>query len=384
MRLRHGGELRLFSEKFGIPEREILDFSSNINPWGPPDSVREIFESLKEELRVYPDSEALAFRREVARHFPIFPENVIAGNGAAELLDLILRLLRPKRALLIEPTFLEYRRLLNLQGAQIRSISLREKDSFRFSPSEVANALLGVDVAIFAHPNNPTGTHLSRESLQHLLGEAKRRNIFIVLDEAFVDWTPELSMAKEVRDDSFFFVVRSLTKFFALPGIRIGYGLGSRKLIEKLNTLQVPWSCNRLAQKLGETALRDGRFINESRDWLSTERDWLEAGLQKISWLKAYPSASNFLLVRHAPSSEGRSLIEAMAKRGIYLRDLTEFPGLGPTYFRVAVRKREENEKLLAALCSRDGSGGDTCAPKTHLSLLEPSLPEPSPDWSPD
>lgn len=350
MRLRHGGELRLFSEKFGIPEEKILDFSSNINPLGPPDSVKEVYESLVGELQVYPDPEALEFRREVARHFPIFPENVIAANGAAELLDLILRFLRPKRALLIEPAFGDYRRLLNLQGTQIRSLSLKEKDSFQFSPAEVANALLGVEVAILTHPNNPTGTHLSKEALPHLLGEAKRRNIFMVLDEAFVDWIPELSMAKEVRDDSFFFVIRSLTKFFALPGIRIGYGLGSRKLIEKLTTVQVPWSCNRLAQKLGRRALQDGEFIKESREWLTAERDWLASRLREIPWLKVYPSAANFLLVRHAPFPEGESLVDEMGQQGIYLRELTGFPGLGPPYFRVAVKKREENTRLIEAL----------------------------------
>lgn len=352
MRVRHGGELRIFSEKFGIPEREILDFSSNINPFGPPDSVKEAYELSQEELQVYPDPDALEFRREVARQFPIFPENVIAGNGAAELLDLILRFLRPKRALLIEPTFFEYRHLLNLQGAQVRSLTLREKDSFHFFPAEVTNALSGVDVAIIAHPNNPTGTHLSREALQPLLAEAKRRNIFVVLDEAFVDWAPELSWAKEVRDDSFFFAVRSLTKFFALPGIRIGYGLGSRKLIEKLATAQVPWSCNRLAQKLGMIALQDAKFARVSREWLGKERDWFEVRLREIPWLKVYPSVTNFLLVRHAPPSEGRSLIEEIGKQGIYLRDLTEIPGLGPTYFRVAVRKREENMRLIETLKS--------------------------------
>lgn len=352
MRIKHGGELRLFSEKFGIPEQEILDFSSNINPLGPPTSVKKIYESLVEELQFYPDPEALEFREEVARHFPIFPENVIAGNGAAELLDLILRVLRPKRAFLIEPTFLEYRRLLNLQGAQIRSISLREKDSFHFSLAEVLNAISGVDVAILAHPNNPTGTYLSREALQHLLAEAKRRNIFVVLDEAFVDWAPELSMAKEVRDDSSFFVIRSLTKFFALSGIRVGYGLGSRKLIEKLTSVQVPWSCNRLAQRLGIAALQDDVFTKRSREWLTSERDWLEAHLQKIHGLKVYPSAANFLLVRYSPRSEGESLIEEMGKQGIALRDLTEFPGLGPSYFRVAVRKREENRRLIEGLKS--------------------------------
>jgi len=350
MRVRHGGDLRQFSERFKIPEREILDFSSNANPWGPPESVREVLQECFEEVQHYPDPESLDFRREVARHFPLWPENVIAGNGAAELLDLVLRFLHPKRALIVEPTFLEYRRMLNLQGTEIRSVLLREREDFQFSVSELNNALQGVDLAIFAQPNNPTGTFLERGELQRLLGEAKRRDIFVVLDEAFVDWVPELSMAREVRDDSHFFIVRSLTKFFALPGIRIGYGLGSRKLMERLATHQVPWSCNRLAQKAGIRALRDEAFQAESRAWLTQEREWLSSRLQEISSLKVYPAAANFLLVRHAPQPGVPNLFEEMGAKGIYVRDLADFSGLGSSYFRISVRRREENLKLLEAL----------------------------------
>ena len=346
MRLRHGGELRQFAEKFGIPERDILDFSSNINPWGPPDSVKKVYKENAGELQYYPDSEAVEFRREVARHFPLFPENVIAGNGAAELLDLIFRLLRPKKALLIEPNFLEYRRLLNLQGTEIRSVLLREREDFRLTAPELINALQGMEVVVFAQPNNPTGGLVEKEVLQKLMAEARRRNVFVVLDEAFIDWIPDQSFAREVRDDSHFFVIRSLTKFFSLPGIRIGYGLGARKLIEKLSSYQTPWSCNRLAQKLGIAALRDQEFIDESREWLLKAREDFAAHLREIPSLKVYPSAGNFLLFRWGKLP----LLEELGKRGIYLRDLTDFPGLGPGFFRAAVKKQEENQRLVEAL----------------------------------
>lgn len=345
MRIKHGGETRFFSEKFAIPEHEILDFSSNINPLGPSQEIRKAYEEMIDELANYPDPEALEFRREVARHFPLWPENVIAGNGAAELLDLILRLLRPKRALLIEPTFLEYRRLLNLWGAEIRSVFLHEKDSFQFSLPELINALQGTEIAFLATPNNPTGTHLTKDKVQKFLSEAKRRNVFVVLDEAFVDWIPDQSMAKEVRDDGSFFVIRSLTKFYSIPGIRMGYGLGARKLIEKLATCQVPWSCNRVAQKFGTLALRDTEFAAHSRQWLKEEGAWLRAQLEEFPGLKIYPSAANFLLIKSP-----LPLFEEMGKQGIYLRDLTDFPGLGPSYFRIAVKKREENQRLIGAL----------------------------------
>lgn len=353
MRIWHGGALRQFSEKYGIPEREVLDFSSNINPLGPPPLVLEALDQIARELPHYPDPEAREFRGEVARHFPLWPENVIAGNGAAELLDLIVRFLRPRRALLIEPAFLEYRRLMQLAGAEIRSLSLKEKDSFLFTHGEILNALSGVEVVILGHPNNPTGTAMERADLTDFMKEAKRRDIFVILDEAFVDWVPELSLGSEVRDDSYFFIIRSLTKFFALPGIRIGYGLGSRKLIEKLSGLQVPWSCNRVAQRLGILALRDDAFMETSRQWLIQEKEKLVFELGKIPWLKVYPGLANFLLLRFSGPPAGSSLIEEMGHQGIYVRGLAEFPGLGPFYFRIAVRTAGENQKLIAFLKSR-------------------------------
>jgi len=135
-----------------------------------------------------------------------------------------------------------------------------------------------------------------------------------------------------------------------LPGIRIGYGLGSRKLVEKLTFYQVPWSCNRVAQKLGGAVLRDEAFQEESREWLKKERDWFEFQFRELSSLKVYPSGANFFLARHLIRPGRTPLVEEMGKEGIYLRDLSEFPGLGPSYFRVGIRTREENERLMAAL----------------------------------
>lgn len=350
MKIRHGGDLAGFSEKYNVPEKEIVDFSSNINPLGLPASVRDLYLESAGDLSIYPDSEAREFRRTAAQNFPLWAENVIAGNGAMELLDVIIRFLKPKKAFFVEPCFLEYRRLFNLAGAEVRTLCLKENENFNFSPAEIMNGLRGNDLLLLSHPNNPTGTALSREDLFQILQEARRRNIFVVLDEAFVDWAPENSMAKEIRDDSHFFVVRSLTKFFALPGIRIGYGLGARKLIEKLSATQAPWSCNRLAQKLGTAALKDEAFIRKSRVWLESEKEWLSAQFRDLGRLKVYPSLANFFLIRHTAEQGAEPIGTRLGREGIYVRDLSDFPGLGASFFRIGIRKREDNEKLINAL----------------------------------
>lgn len=349
----HGGDLRGFAGKFGLREEEILDFSSNINPLEFPPSVANLYFQLLPELSRYPDPTAQELRLEISRHFPVWPENVIAGNGTMGLLSLAIRTLAPRRALLIEPSFTEYRRLLNLQGTEVRSLLLKEENRFEFSLPQILGALSGVDLLLLGHPNNPTGTALSRAALLELLQEARRRNIFVVIDEAFADWSPEISVAREIKDNTYFLVVRSLTKFFSLAGIRSGFALGSRKFIEKLAACQETWSCNRLAQKLSIAALREGEFRRRSLEWFREESRWMLVALESLGWLKVYPSLANFFLLKVKPPFYAQTLSQDLGQRKIYVRTLLDFAGLDASYLRVALRSRKDNESLLAALHSQ-------------------------------
>lgn len=351
----HGGDLKFFSEKFNIPEAKILDFSSNINPLGPPDAVRELLPELIEELTRYPDPRAREMRQEIARHFPLWPENVLVGNGAMALLALAVRTLRPKKALLIEPCFNEYRHLLNLEKAEIHSVLLRESNHFEFKLPEIANALRTSDLVILAHPNNPTGTALPTEAVEELLATARRYDVFVILDEAFCDWCPHLSMAQYVRDNSYFLVVRSLTKFYGLAGIRAGYTLGARRLIEKMQARLETWSCNRFAQKLSVVALRDAAFRERTLTWFRDESRWFGHQLEGIEALKVYPSVANFWMCKiklrgGAKIRPAEELYEFLGQRGIYIRPLGDLTGLDGSYFRVGLREHRENQKLVDAL----------------------------------
>lgn len=345
----HGGNLKKFAKRFQIAEKDILDFSSNITPLGLPESVRKLYPELVERLTSYPDPLSSELRAEIARLYPLFPENILAGNGSMDLLALVIRTLAPKRALLVEPCFLEYRRLLNLQGAQVKSVSLKEGHQFQFPYKEIFGALPNTDLLILCHPNNPTGTALRREELVELLTECRRRNIFVIVDEAFADWNPELSIAREIKDNSFCVVLRSLTKFYGLAGIRSGYALGSRRLMETLVGNQDPWSMNAVAQALSVTALRDSEFRVQSLAWYQEESAWFMQAFQSIDGLKLFPSLANFFLMKVSiPQVSAENLFQFCGEKGIYLRLLRDLPGLGDSYFRVGLRARAENEKLLA------------------------------------
>lgn len=346
----HGGNRRAFAAKYGIPESEVIDFSSNSNPWGPPESILRVFQESSPLLSRYPDPESGLLKKEVARNYPLWPENVIAGNGSTELIHLLVQFLKPRKALLIEPAFSEYRRALNLQGTEVRGLLLREKNEFQINTAELLNAAQGVDMIFLCNPNNPTGAVLPRAEILTLIESLRRRGIFLVLDEAFVDWVPEEGLASALTDQSSFFILRSLTKFYSLSGIRIGYGLGARRLIEKLENAKVTWSVNHLAEILAVEALRDLEFQRKSRQLFHQEKDFLSGELSAIEELKVFPSAANFFLIKLKNGMRAGELTEKLAAEKIMIRDAANFVGLDNQFFRVAVARREENQLLVKAL----------------------------------
>lgn len=348
--LEHGGDLRAFAGRFNLRENEVMDFSSNINPLGIPESVRRLYLESAGELTRYPDPSSGEFCREVTRHFPVKMENVIAGNGSMALLGLTMRVLAPQRALLIEPCFSEYRRLLEQQGTEVHSFLLKEEDGFHFNLSKILDALPAMDLLILGHPNNPTGTALSRPELLELITQAERYQAYVLVDEAFADWIPELSVADAVKERSNLIVVRSLTKFFALAGIRSGFALGPSSVIAALKRRQETWSVNRLAEKLSVSALQDSRFQTQSRQWFEAESRWFHHALGSLGAFKVYPSLANFFLVRHL-YPENHEGLNFLGEKGIYLRAAGNFKGLDPSYFRIALRRREENKLLIENFC---------------------------------
>lgn len=349
--IEHGGNLRAFAKHFRFRENEVIDFSSNINPLGIPESVRRLYLESVNELSRYPDPSSTELCHEIAKQFSVKSEQVIAGNGSMALLGLSIRALAPKQALLIEPCFSEYRRLLEQQSTKVHSISLREEDDFNFKLSEIVNALSSIDLLILGHPNNPTGSALSRTELLELLKQAARHGVYVIIDEAFSDWVSEISVANEIKEESNFIVVRSLTKFFALAGIRSGFALGPSKLIAQMKEAAEIWSVNRLAEKLSVAALRDSTFQDESHQWFREESAWFYQALKSLDSFKVFPSLANFFLIQ-IPTIDpmNQTLFEFLGKRNLFVRPAKNFLGLSNSYYRFALRTRKDNELLLQFL----------------------------------
>jgi len=347
----HGGNLKKAIEKYGIPSEKIIDFSANINPLGFSSKIKETVTKNLNQLSHYPDPECREAREEISGYFKIDYSNIILGNGSTELIYLIVQTLKPKKALIPVPTFSEYERALSNNNVPIEFCKSEEELEFSLSINKIISQLKGIDLVFLCNPNNPTGTFLPRQELLILVKEIQRRKIFLVIDEAFIDLQEEESLIKEVKNYDYLIILRSLTKFYSLPGLRLGFTVADSKFIKKLEKQKIPWSVNCLAQLVIKDLFQDEAFIYKSKQLILQEKQFLYNKLSKIQGLKVYKPSVNFIFLKLLGNIFSQELIDHLAKKGILIRDCSNFRGLEKGKFiRIAVRKHKENIKLLKEL----------------------------------
>ncbi len=369
---RHGGDLVGAAARFGLRPQDIADFSASLNPLGPPPGLRAILlQSLgggdgytASAVAVYPDPESRAARQALAEHLGVMPGEVLLTNGGAEAIHLTVRWWAqrggtgrpPGRVVVLAPSFSEYTRAGRAAGAEVLAVPLDPAAGFAFDPGAAAARLRAGDLLFVANPNNPTGQVVDPEATSFLLARAAEAGAFLAVDEAFLPFLPDaprLSAVPLARRGPGLVVVGSLTKFFCLPGLRIGYAAGSAPVIAGLAALQPPWSVNALAQAAVPACLADAEYAEHTRALIARERRRLEQGLSGVPGLRVFPSTANFLLVDcRATGRTAREWYLLLGKRGFLIRDCADFPGLDPYYFRVAVRGPAENDALVSAMAS--------------------------------
>lgn len=372
----HGGDIYSLSEELKIQERKIIDFSSSINPLGISKKVKaEIRRQLK-YLHNYPDPEARRLRRYLALYHGIDPETVLCGNGSTELIYLIVRALKPERVLIPAPTFSEYERACKTAGygVQVTSYKLKKEDNFDINPDEfiavmspssltsssAPHHIRGVgqgtpdspqvgeerglcNMAFLCNPNNPTGRLLGKNDILKIAEVARKLKCYLVVDEAFIDFCPEDSVIDFVKDNPYLIVLRSLTKFYALSGLRVGYGVFPLQIIEKLKEFKEPWTVNSLAQRAAVIALKDKVYRRETFSLIEKEKGFLEKSFKKTG-IEFFPSQTNFYLLSIDGSKE---IYNRLKKKGILVRECSNFRGLDDTYIRIAVKSHRENKILI-------------------------------------
>ena len=339
----HGAHGDLVSRSLDVRVGELLDFSQNINPLGaPPGALEAARRALYDDSGRYPDLEYTGLREALAGYLGVSAEMVVPTNGGAEALFLAARATRTGgRALVLEPTFSEYAAAARASGKEtVRRVARRCEDGFAWDSTPLGD-LEGVSVVFLCNPNNPTGELLDRGAVLEVAARVVDAGAILVVDEAFADFVPGISVTEMV--DRRLWVARSFTKFFAIPGLRLGCLVCDDA--GRVQALQPSWPVNAVAAAAGIAAVEDRGFAEASIAEVASLREDLFGALDALPGLQPYPGTANFLLVR---GPDG--LPERLAGRGVLVRGCGPFYGLGPEFFRVAVRSVEENGRLVAAI----------------------------------
>jgi threonine-phosphate decarboxylase len=338
----HGAHGELVRRTTGVPVGELLDFSQNINPLGAPARALEAARrALHEESGRYPDLDYTGLRAALAGYLGVPAERVVPTNGGAEALFLAAGAAGAGRALVLEPTFSEYAAAARASGMEVvRRVARRPGEGFGFDQAALAD-LEGISLVFLCNPNNPTGDALVRREVLGVADRVREAGAVMVVDEAFADFAPGVSVAASV--DEGLWVARSLTKFFGIPGLRLGCLVCDDP--GRVRAIQPSWSVNAIAAAAGIAAAGDRAFAETSvAEVVRLRRDLFEA-LNGLAGLEPFPGEANFLLVCGPEGLVGR-----LAGRGVLVRGCGPFEGLGPEYFRVAVRGEAENGRLVAAI----------------------------------
>jgi threonine-phosphate decarboxylase len=340
-----------------------LDFSANINPLGLSLKTRKALQQHIEVVVHYPDPEARELRRALMDFYGVQSSRLIIGNGASELFYLLAESIRPKRVLLPVPCFSEYERAARSSGAEVSYFYLSADEGFSLSISKLIEEAerSGTDAIVLGNPSNPTGTLLRKTDVLNLLQGLEKvlPRCVLVIDESFLDFVPnaeEYSVLLEAGEFPNLVVFRSLTKFFAIPGLRLGFGIASENLVSLLELHHDAWNVNSLAQAAGVAALADREYQKETLHFVQQEKAWMFQAFSMLPGIYPFPPSVNFLLLRsRIPSFR---LSQMLKQKSILIRDCSNYPGLDERYLRVAVRLHRENVKLLGAMKQIFSSNG--------------------------
>lgn len=352
----HGSDIEKISEYFRIPKEKIVKFGANVNPLGLSDSLKKRLADNLDIITEYPDRDYVSLRKVIADYCKVDMDHVVTGNGSTELISLLISHRNAKHALLIGPTYSEYERELSLNGGVISEYQLNETDNFQLNIDHLFQSISeDIDFIILCNPNNPTSSAIHKKELTTLLHIAKEKNIFVMIDETYVEFAPdinEISAMSLVKQFDNVMIIRGVSKFYSAPGLRLGYGVTSNEsFLKTLKTYQNPWSLNSIASLAGEIMLQDHEFFQKTRSLILSEREHMINELKLLKYAKTYPAYANFILIRILKENlTSYDVFEAAVKQGMMIRDCSSFKGLDGEYIRFCIMNPEDNKRLLNCL----------------------------------
>jgi len=352
----HGSDIEKICEYYHLKKDDIINFGANVNPLGlSPNAKKELSENL-DLLSSYPDREYTSLRNTISEYCGIPADFILPGNGSSELIALLIQERAPKHTLILGPTYSEYSRELAFSESTQEYYHLQESSTFALDIEDLCRTLeKGYDFLILCNPNNPTSSAILQEDMKKLLSFCQEKNIFVMIDETYVEFAPDISAVTSVpltQEFDNLMVLRGVSKFFAAPGMRLGYGIsGNRKFLSQMKEKQIPWSLNSLGAFTGELLLKDKDYIQKTRDLILSERKKLYQELKELPAFKVYPAYANFLLLQIVqPDLTSFQVFEACIRQGLMIRDCSSFQCLEGEFVRFCIMLPEHNQKLINVL----------------------------------
>lgn len=352
----HGSDLEKIEQIYGIRKEEIISFSANVNPLGISPILRETLANHIDSITTYPDREYTSLRKCIAEYADTDYENIIMGNGTTELISLFIQIEHPQKALIIGPTYSEYEREITLGGGTSLYYPLKEEQDFTLNAADFTSHLNeSIDLVVICNPNNPTSGSIPRRTMRKILDVCKQYDIFVMVDETYVEFADNHEEITSVPLTAYYnniVILRGTSKFFACPGLRLGYAItGNHDLIKEINTRKNPWTINSLAAVSGEIMFKDSSYIAQTRSLISRERTRIYELLVADSRFKAYPPSGNFMLVRLQDDAlTSGMLFDQIIRQKMMIRDCSTFPFLDNKYIRFCFMMPEMNDKLMSCL----------------------------------
>jgi threonine-phosphate decarboxylase len=350
--MEHGGRVFEYASDIGMALDDIVDFSANINPLGPPKTVWQAIREALPWIRHYPDAKQAAVKAVLSRFTGVPEAWIVCGNGAVEAMEWIVRAWQPRRLVVFDPAFAEYEVIAHRLGIPVLHWPVWTglgASLGRMAETPVQDG----DLVCFNNPHNPSGQVWRRDEWEPVMSRWLSYGARVLVDESFVDFvadTADVTALPWVGPGSRIAVVRSATKMYAIPGLRFGFAVVPPELATVIESSRDPWSVNTLAQAAAAAAYADGNFLEETRRWLEVEHEFLRRAWSGLPGVQRYDTKVNFYLVRMASVMHAEMLARRLAQEGMFVRSCASFRGLDGTYLRIAIKRRSENERLVMAV----------------------------------
>jgi threonine-phosphate decarboxylase len=349
----HGGNIYEVAERMGVSPEAVLDFSASINPLGPPPHLLDQFNQYFNRLQHYPDIHNRSLTEAIAEFHGKSTQQIVTGNGSTELIYALPRALHVRRALIVLPTFSEYQRAFASQNVELIKIFTAAESCFQPTVEQLARAVeeFQPDAVLLTHPGSPSGVTLPSAVRSWLVQKGREGSFHLIIDEVFADFCEEESLKGLLDELDQLVIIRSMTKFYGIPGLRLGYLMTSESIANKVRHLLPPWSVNTYAQIAGAYCLEQRQYRARSLAFMDGERKDFIAALQRLEGCRAYPGKANYVLVELDSSlpKAAKLQMDLLLSDRILIRDCSSFEGMGERHVRFAIRLPHENKRLLEA-----------------------------------